>query len=639
MNALRRLSITWQLTLLFLFALGLMASGTIASVTQSFQMEMGAKRAQILAIDEAAKSIVEYYVGQAQSGAMSTPAAQQAALNAISALRYNGQNYVFIYGYDGTVLAHHDKSLIGTNRLNTPDAAGKVYLPAMLQAAQAGQVFYQHYQFPRMPGGTPEPKLSAMVGIPEWGWALGTGVYIDGVYAELANTLTTLALIFIPLLALYLAGALFARQQISTMLGDLSRAMHRLAGGDLETRIPCTGRSDELGTMAAALANFREGATQKRKLETEAVAAHRAAETQRQTREQEEARQATELADMMKRLGAGLGQLANGDLASRLDVAFPSAYEKLRVDFNAAMAQLQETMQSIGQNASGVRTGATEMTRAADDLAKRTERQAAALEETVAALGSVTGTVKQTATSAESALKVVNIAHDDAERSGSVMREAVGAMSEIEASSRQIGNIIGVIDEIAFQTNLLALNAGVEAARAGDAGRGFAVVATEVRALAQRSAGAAKEIKSLISTSGAQVETGVRLVGETGTALEHIVEQVNALNKMVGKIAHSAKLQATGLAEVNTAMGQMDQMTQQNAAMVEQATAASHTLSTEAGTLESLIGRFNLGFEPETEPFKPAYKAPPIMPAPVKTASLAGSFKKMPAGEDDWSEF
>ena len=158
MNALRRLSITWQLTLLFLFALGLMASGTIASVTQSFQVEMGAKRAQILAIDAAAKSIVEYYVSQAQSGAMSTPAAQKAALNAIGALRYNGQNYVFIYGYDGTVLAHHDKSLIGTNRFNAPDAAGKVYLPAMLQAAQAGQVFYQHYllilcdyQFPCKP--------------------------------------------------------------------------------------------------------------------------------------------------------------------------------------------------------------------------------------------------------------------------------------------------------------------------------------------------------------------------------------------------------------------------------------------------------------------------------------------------------
>lgn len=390
--------------------------------------------------------------------------------------------------------------------------------------------------------------------------------------------------------------------------------------------------------MAAALANFKENAIQKNQLEAQAQASSRAAELQRRAREQEEARQAAELAETMKRLGAGLGQLARGDLASRLDTAFPTTYEKLREDFNAALAQLQETMQSIGQNASGVRGGVVEMTRAVDDLAKRTERQAAALEETVAALGGVTSTVKQTATSAEDALKVVNIAHNDAARSGSVMREAVEAMSAIEESSRQIGNIIGVIDEIAFQTNLLALNAGVEAARAGDAGRGFAVVATEVRALAQRSAGAAKEIKSLISASGAQVMSGVRLVGETGTALENIVEQVNALNNMVEEIAQSAKLQATGLAEVNIAMGQMDQMTQQNAAMVEQANAASQALSAEAGTLESLIGRFSLGSHTRAERLPPAYHAPGA-PVLVKTASFAGSFKKMAASEDDWSEF
>ncbi|MDE2240159.1 MAG: cache domain-containing protein, partial [Rhodospirillales bacterium] len=565
MNALRRLSITWQLTLLFLLALGLIASCAIASVMQSFRLEMAAKQARVLAIDDAAKSIVEYYVAQAESGAITTAAAQREALNAIGALRYDGQNYVFVYTDDGTVLAHYNKSLIGTNRLTATDADGKAYLPAMLQAAQAGKVYFQHYRFPRTQGGTAEPKLSAMVGIPEWGWALGTGVYVNSVYAAFTDHIEELAVIFVPLLALYLAGSLFACRQISAMLRDLSRAMRRLADGELETKIPCMDLTDELGTMASALASFRENAGQKRQLEAEAESARRAAESQRLTREQDEARQAAEQADVMRRLGAGLGRLAEGDLASHLDKAFPAAYEKLRVDFNAALSQLQETLQSIGENASGVRRGASEMMRAADDLAKRTEHQAAALEQTTAALGSVTGTVKQTASDAEAALKVVNATHDDAARSGVVMREAVSAMGEIETSSRQIGNIIGVIDEIAFQTNLLALNAGVEAARAGDAGRGFAVVATEVRALAQRSAEAAKEIKSLISTSGTQVQTGVRLVGETGVALEHIVDQVNALNKMVGGIAHSAKHQATGLAEVNIAMDQMDQTTQQNA--------------------------------------------------------------------------
>jgi methyl-accepting chemotaxis protein len=638
MSVLRRLSITWQFTLLFIFALGLMIAGTAVSTFRTYQLEIQAKEAQIQAMDETARSIAEYYVSLAQSGAMTTPDAQKAALAAISSIRYQGNNYIFIYSDDGITLAHPDKSKLGQNLINVPDAKGKLFLPPMMDAARAGKIDFENYQYPRAPGGAPEPKIGAMLEIPEWGWALGTGIYVDDVQTIMIQEAALLAAIFIPLLALYLLAVFASRRNISGMLQGLSLAMRRLANGELETRIPCEDRTDELGTMAQALASFRENAVQKRQLEAEAETSRRAAETQRLVHEQEEARHAAEQAEMVAELGAGLGKLANGDIASRLDKAFPAAYEKLRADFNAALAQLQETMQSIGHNSSGVRNGAAEMMQAADDLAKRTERQAAALEETVAALSSVTGTVKQTATSAEDVLKVVNTAHDDAARSGAVMRDAVSAMGEIENSSRQIGNIIGVIDEIAFQTNLLALNAGVEAARAGDAGRGFAVVATEVRALAQRSAEAAKEIKSLISTSGAQVEAGVRLVGETGTALERIVEQVGALNKMVGDIAHSANVQAAGLAEVNTAMGQMDQMTQQNAAMVEQTTAASHALSSEAGTLETLISRFNIGSQRPAERPKPAARAAHQAPA-KSSASLAGSFKKMPAMEEDWDEF
>jgi methyl-accepting chemotaxis protein len=210
-------------------------------------------------------------------------------------------------------------------------------------------------------------------------------------------------------------------------------------------------------------------------------------------------------------------------------------------------------------------------------------------------------------------------AKSDAEQSGAVVRETVTAVSGIEASSKQIGNIIGVIDEIAFQTNLLALNAGVEAARAGDAGRGFAVVATEVRALAQRSADAAKEIKTLISASGKQVDAGVKLVGETGKALGRIVEQVSKLNQVVTEIASSTQEQATGLNEVNTAVNQMDQVTQQNAAMVEQSTAASHGLAGEAETLARLVGQFRIGQETQTPTIRPAARRP--APAP-RTARL-----------------
>ncbi|PXA81291.1 chemotaxis protein, partial [Caulobacter sp. D4A] len=202
---------------------------------------------------------------------------------------------------------------------------------------------------------------------------------------------------------------------------------------------------------------------------------------------------------------------------------------------------------------------------------------------------------RRAAEGAGTARRSVDAARKDAEAGGAVVERAVAAMTQIEASSREIGNIIGVIDEIAFQTNLLALNAGVEAARAGDAGKGFAVVASEVRALAQRSAEAAKEIKGLIGASGQQVDEGVALVGQTGEALRRITAGVLEINHTVAEIAAGAQEQATGLAQVNVAVNQMDQATQQNAAMVEQSTAASHSLSNEAAELARLVGRFKIG--------------------------------------------
>lgn len=265
-------------------------------------------------------------------------------------------------------------------------------------------------------------------------------------------------------------------------------------------------------------------------------------------------------------LGGTLARLAQGDLAQRIEQPFTPELDKLRIDFNAALDTLQTTMRDIVGAAQAIRSGTNEVSHAADDLSKRTEQQAASLEETAAALDQITATVKKTADGANHAREAVTTAKSDAERSGEVVRGAVQAMAEIDRSSKEISNIIGVIDEIAFQTNLLALNAGVEAARAGEAGKGFAVVASEVRALAQRSAEAAKEIKGLIQASSSQVASGVDLVGQTGKALERIVTQVADINGVVVEIAASAKEQATGLAEVNTAVNQMDQVTQQNAA-------------------------------------------------------------------------
>ncbi|PVM84489.1 chemotaxis protein [Caulobacter radicis] len=306
--------------------------------------------------------------------------------------------------------------------------------------------------------------------------------------------------------------------------------------------------------------------------------------------------------EAVDKIAAGLDQLARNNLAYRIQGPVEAAYEKVRADFNATCDTLEDTISSILASTGQVNGGAREISTASHDLARRTEQQAASLEQTAAALSQITATVKRSAESAKQAFSAASQARNEAHRSSQVVREAMSAMDEIEGSSRQITQIIAVIDEIAFQTNLLALNAGVEAARANEAGRGFAVVASEVRALAQRSAEAAKEIKILIGRSTAQVERGVKLVDETGAALTGIVAKVTEIDSLISEIASSSHEQATGLAEVNVAVNHMDQMTQQNAAMVEEATAAATSLSTEAHELSRLVGQFQVESGPFAAP-------------------------------------
>ncbi|MDE8349260.1 MAG: methyl-accepting chemotaxis protein [Acidocella sp.] len=296
-------------------------------------------------------------------------------------------------------------------------------------------------------------------------------------------------------------------------------------------------------------------------------------------------------------LADALDHLAKGDLAFRLEAALASDYEKLRDNFNSAIAQLHATIEAVGCNTRDVGNGAEEIRGASDDLSGRITQQAATLEQTAAALDAITSTVRQTATAALTARSAVTLAHEEAQTSNEVLRETVTAMEGIAAQSREITNTIGVIDDIAFQTNILALNAGVEAARAGEAGRGFAVVASEVRVLAQRSAEAAKSIKILIATSGQQVGQGVKLVDEAAGALERIVEQVNRLSLLVNNIAGAAQEQASSLSEVNLAVNQMDQSTQRNATMVQETLRASNQLAHQASELSERLQQFRTGPE------------------------------------------
>ncbi len=342
-------------------------------------------------------------------------------------------------------------------------------------------------------------------------------------------------------------------------------------------------------------------------------------------------------------LAAAMRELADGNLDQHLDRPFIPALETLRLSFNDSIDKLKEAMRAVGANAQAIAAGSGEISSAAQDLSKRTEQQAASVEETAAALEQITTTVADSSRRAEEAGTLVAQTKLGAERSSEVVRNAVKAMGEIENSSREISSIIGVIDQIAFQTNLLALNAGVEAARAGDAGKGFAVVAQEVRELAQRSATAAKEIKNLITTSTDQVSNGVSLVGQAGNALQEILTQVDQINTNVTAIVEGAKEQATGLKEINQAVNTMDQGTQQNAAMVEQSTAASHALAKQADGLFSLLSQFKVGEASQGRLAAARQDAKPVAsPARTMVSRVAKAFSSnvaVAANRDSWEEF
>ncbi len=473
----------------------------------------------------------------------------------------------------------------------------------------------------------------------------------DGRERLTASTNTTIltALVSIALasLALIALGLFISSRGITTPIARLRERMRSLAAGDTATEIAGMDREDEVGQMAAAVEAFRENAIERVRLENETEANRSSSEKDRIEREKQKAKEAADVQFAVDNLATALSKISQGDVTYRIVQPFVPSLDGIRGDFNRAAEQLQSTLSQVAQNARGIDAGANEIRSAADDLAKRTEQQAAAVEETAAALEEITTTVKDSTKRAQEAGHLVGRAKVGAEQSGEVVQKAVAAMEQIAASANEISNIIGVIDEIAFQTNLLALNAGVEAARAGDAGKGFAVVAQEVRELAQRSAGAAKEIKNLITTSNSQVQQGVQLVGQTGKALELIVTEVQEINRHVAAIAESAQEQSSGLQQINTAVNQMDQDTQKNAAMVEESTAASHGLAREASSLNRLLAQFKLtesGYSAASSPVRTA--SPADRPAVSPARALGGKIKAAFSGNaalktspDNWEEF
>ena len=508
----------------------------------------------------------------------------------LSKIKPLGQGYVALVTGNGGVVSYPEASM-----------RGKALKDSGLDAAAWGGLIAN----PGTPTDLAETSGEASIAIavpvrllPDTTWYTVVSVPKSVLFASLSSlVITSIAIIAVAAGLMTVLGLLLATR-FRKRLDKVMTATGGIAAGNTDVDLSEATKQDEIGEMARSLAILRDATIEKNRLEMEA-------EEARYRNAEEERRRAAEAAERERQtrfavdsLAQALQRLADGDTTHRIEDQFAGSLDQVRRDFNSSVEKLQTALLSVGENAQAIQAGSSEIRSASDDLSTRTEQQAAAVEETAAAVEEISSSLRDTTKRAEQVGGLVERTRVSAEKSGEVVKRAVTAMSGIESSSKEISNIIGVIDEIAFQTNLLALNAGVEAARAGDAGRGFAVVAQEVRQLAQHSATAAREIKMLITKSGEQVHTGVGLVSETGTALQEIVERVQEIDQNVAAIVAAAREQSSSLNEISSAINSIDQGTQRNAAMVEEQTAASHALASEVSALNNLLAQFRMSNRP-----------------------------------------
>ena len=577
-------SVSRRIMLVLFLGIATPAIVAINSLVDIRSSLLEARRSEVRHLDEVAWASVDSSYDRFTKGLLTEDQAKEEAIRTVRGMRYDGGNYFFIWDLAGTGIAHGgNPGLEGRNFIDGPDARSKPGVADMVQklvsvARENGEGFAK-YHIPKAGESNPLAKIGYSKLFAPWGWAIGTGAYvtdIDAIFWSKAQSSLVIA-ISLTLAAGFLSYLL--GRDLSGALKRLTTAMQQLASGDLTTTTICVKRRDEIGVMARAVQIFKDHAIRARQLETE-KAAQQQLITETST-------------SVVSRIGRGLEQLAAGDVSIRLSERLPPAYEKLRADFNAAANQLHGLVDGIATATTEIKSGSGEMAGAAENLSRRTEQQATSLESAAAALDAITTTMRNAADGCDEARRLVIGAREDAESSASVVGGAIEAVASIETSFAQVSRITGVIDDIAFQTSLLALNAAVEAAQSSD-GCGFTVVAAEVRALAQRSSEAAKEIKTHIDASRRHVSQGVKLVGETGKVLNRIVGQVGQISETIADIASSAQVQSGRLQDVNAAVRQMDLATQQNASLVDRSTVATRQLMQKAEVLADLISRFDI---------------------------------------------